>query len=183
MFRELIFRGLIGLRDATSDIFSRFRQETSWEPQAPGSIEDLEYFLQQAYRWKRDAAYGLLDNMQTIRHMNWQLETTNRIEGDCDDFAKYTSYLLHRMGYRDIHIANILTMRHVIVIYGTGEAYNIFSNHIHYPIRAQDLDDAIQEYAAANGKRTNRHGYLVESASRYLRREGLLEDSLRGENT
>lgn len=124
-----ITRMLLGIRKAVSNLVANVRKETNWEPELPISnspnddynedevISAVDNFMGEHFVWKQDEAYGLFDNVQTIKHMNLQLQTKNVINGDCDDAATYTAYLLLKTcKYVSTYRVNMLDRRHVVCV-------------------------------------------------------------------
>jgi hypothetical protein len=120
---------LLDLRKAASHLIAKFKKETNWEPELQVSsspkdayneekvVADVDGFMEKYFVWTQDEAYGLLDNVQTIKHINWQIQTKNTIKGDCDDAATYTAYLLLRMcKYVKTYRINMLDRKHVVCI-------------------------------------------------------------------
>ena len=119
---------LIKIRNAGSRILGRRYKKTDWEPSVPGSLSELSSFCREKIRYKADPIRGLLDHIQPVKHMNWQLENSGKIEGDCDDIATYVAYMLKRMGYKHVYRVNIVRHKHVICVFRDGSEYRYFSN-------------------------------------------------------
>lgn len=140
----------LSIRDGFSRLLSHGLSETDYEPDVCGSISEFEIFIWRVYRWKRDYGYGLLDNVYSIRHMNWQLEKTGVIRGDCDDLATYSCYMLGRMGYR-VWRVNMPSFLHVICVFSDGVGYDVVSNDNLFLCRAKSLDSAVRAWVADHG--------------------------------
>ena len=119
---------LIKIRNAGSRIIERRYEKTDWEPPVPDSLPELSDFCKEKMKYKADPVRGLLDHIQPVRHMNWQLENSGTIEGDCDDMATYVAYMLKRIGYRRVYRVNIIRYRHVICVFKDDSQYRYFSN-------------------------------------------------------
>ena len=119
---------LIKIRNAGSRILARRYEKTDWEPPAPDSLSELSEFCREKMKYKADPARGLLDHILPVRHMNWQLENSGKIAGDCDDMATYVAYMLRRMDYQRVYRVNIIRYRHVICVFKDDSEYRYFSN-------------------------------------------------------
>ncbi len=124
----LALRPLIGIRNIASKIIARRYEQTDWKPATPGSLDELEKFCKEKVKYKADPARGLMDHIQPVKHMNWQLENRGHIEGDCDDISTYVAYMLRNMGYKEIYRVNIARYLHVICVFKTDEVYRYFTN-------------------------------------------------------
>lgn|GEM_PF-3494085 len=119
---------LVKMRNAGSRILAGRYEETDWEPPVPGSLSELSEFCRKKMEYKGDPARGLLDHIQPVPHMNWQLQNSGKIKGDCDDLATYVAYMLKRMGYQHAYRVNIMRHRHVICVFRYNSSYRYFSN-------------------------------------------------------
>lgn len=110
---------LISIRNGFSRLISGCFKETSWQPDVSSwDMRILRDWVNNHYIWKQDLAYGLLDNIYSIRHMNWQLKKHGHIKGDCDDLATYTIYLALRIfGYNHSCRVNVISQKHVICLF------------------------------------------------------------------
>lgn len=138
---------LIGLRNLVSRLMGNTYKRTKWQPELPLSIGSLREFVISNYKWTSDSIYGLLDHILPVAHMNWQLETTGFIRGDCDDFATYTSYLLIRMGYTHVYRVNIIDQKHVVCVFmDHNREFRVFSNSNFHGSLAWNVEGAISNY-------------------------------------
>jgi hypothetical protein len=119
---------LIEIRNLGSRIIGRRYKKTDWEPPVPDSLPELAEFCREKMKYKGDPVRGLLDHIQPVQHMNWQLENSGKIEGDCDDMATYVAYMLKRMGYEYVYRVNIARYKHVICVFKDGSEYKYFTN-------------------------------------------------------
>ena len=113
------------------------REETEWEPIPPVDVDKLGEFIRRTYKWTKDS---LLDNIQSIGHMNWQLQEYGTISGDCDDLATYSSYLLLRMGYTVVYRINIWEERHVVCAFSVPGGWQVIDNRWIYPVVCNRYD-------------------------------------------
>ena len=109
----MMFKYLIKLRNKVSMLLGLAYKKTKWEPYIPADLSALRHFIDTYYLWQSE----LVDHIQPVEHMNWQLKNKDVIEGDCDDFATYTAYMLKRMGYKEIYRVNIPAHKHVICVF------------------------------------------------------------------
>ena len=65
---------LIKLRNAGSRMLARRYEQTDWEPPVPNSLPEMADFCKATMEYKADPARGLLDHIQPVKHMNWQLK-------------------------------------------------------------------------------------------------------------
>jgi hypothetical protein len=157
---------LLDLRKAVSNLVAKFKKETDWEPELQVSkspkdiyneekvVADVDSFMEKHFVWTQDEVYGLLDNVQTVRHMNWQIQSQNITKGDCDDAATYTAYLLLRMcKYVKTYRINMLDRQHVVCIanFNTDtENINhcyVFSNgRCHYETKSSNPKESLRNY-------------------------------------
>ena len=126
--RKMLLRIGINWRNKYSRTVQR--TETKWEPLVPADLNALQTFIHMTYIWTKDS---LLDNIQSIQHMNWQLEHTGKIRGDCDDLATYSSYLLLRMKYTQVIRVNIWEERHVICAFSISNGWQVVDNRKMHP--------------------------------------------------
>lgn len=119
----MILNTLIKLRNALSGCLDNFYQKTKWQPDVSGwTLNTLRDFLINNYQWESDPVYGLLDHVQPIKHMNWQLRKYGVIKGDCDDLATYTIYLAMRIfGNKVAMRINLITRQHVIGLFDAND--------------------------------------------------------------
>ncbi len=137
---------LIKLRNAGSVIIGRKYEKTDWKPDAPNSLSELSRFCRKNFQYKPDPARGLLDHIQPVAHMNWQLKNRGKIEGDCDDMATYVGDMLKRMGYKNVFRVNIPKYRHVICVFKDGDLYRYFSNQIYRPGPFNSVYEAVSHW-------------------------------------
>lgn len=122
-----MLRMLLKIREWLSDKLNKERDTTRWEPDTPFTLDDFSNFMKYNTMWKIDEVHGLLDNIQSIGYMNWQLLNNGCIAGDCDDLATYACYMLSRMGYVTYRV-NLVEHLHVICIYTSDGSYSWCSN-------------------------------------------------------
>ena len=146
----LALRPLIALRNFGSRIIGRKYEKTDWKPTMPVSLEELEKFCKEKLRYKADPARGLLDHIQPVKHMNWQLEKRGYIEGDCDDMSTYVAYILTRMGYEEIYRVNIVKYRHVICVFKADDVYRYSSNRTLRNEKFNSVKGAIDNWCKRN---------------------------------
>ena len=157
---------LLDLRKAVSDLIAKLKKETNWEPELQVSsspkdayneekvVADVDSFMEKHFVWTQDEVYGLLDNVQTVKHINWQIQTKNIIKGDCDDAATYTAYLLLRMcKYVKTYRINMLDREHVVCIANFGTDIEnlkhcyVFSNgRCHYETKSDNPKESLRNY-------------------------------------
>jgi len=138
---------LIRIRNWVSNLCKRMYKTTNWEPDVPLSIEMLGFIIAEKYKWIKDPIYGLLDHVLPIKHMNWQLQNTGCVKGDCDDFATYTSYILIRMGFKQVFRVNLIDKLHVICVFMNNDSvFDVFSNSSYYNTKSSNVDAAIEAY-------------------------------------
>ena len=148
----------ISFRNAVSKIINSFTKRTDWQPDFPNftskdqALKHMRIFCEDHYRWKADPVYGLLDNVQSIKHMNWQLKNNGIIEGDCDDLATYSCYYaLKLFAYKSYRI-NIASKRHVIGVIELRETQDSpskfywLSNHQIDTESHSSLDKCVKAY-------------------------------------
>ena len=128
----LILKPLIMLRNYFSlHVYRRYKNQfTDLEPDLPISISRLADHCYGHLEWKEDPINGLMDHIQPIKHMNWQLKTNGMIEGDCDDLATWIGWMLKRMGIKHVKRVNIVKYKHVICVFfdPKHEKWRYFSN-------------------------------------------------------
>ena len=132
---------LIGIRNLASRILGSRYKKTDWEPTMPASLDELSSFCREYMKYKPDPARGVLDHIQPVKHMNWQLQNNGKIEGDCDDMATYVGYMLKRMNYERVYRVNIVRHRHVICVFKASGEYRYFTNQY----LRKDTFNSIQE--------------------------------------
>ena len=132
---------LVSLRNSVSRLIGRFTERNDWQPDFPSFDTKDQYlnymrdFCENHYHWTSDPVYGLLDNVQSIKHMNWQLKKKGIIEGDCDDLATYSCYFALKLFAYKTYRINIISERHVIGVIELRETqdspskYYWVSNH------------------------------------------------------
>lgn len=152
---------LIKLRNAGSKLIGKRYKKTNWEPDIPGSLSELSQFCRENMKYKADPIRGLLDHIQPVKHMNWQLEKNEKIQGDCDDLATYIGYMLKRMGYKRVYRVNIVRYKHVICAFRDDNAYRYFSNRSYYPGPFKSRYAAVSNWAERNKHKPTR-GYYTE---------------------
>jgi hypothetical protein len=150
---------LIKIRNAGSRILARRYEKTYWEPPVPGSLSELSDFCKQKMKYKGDPVRGLLDHIQPVRHMNWQLENSGKIEGDCDDMATYVAYMLRRMGYQSVYRVNIMRYRHVICVFRDDSSYRYFSNQYLRSGMFNSIREAVNHWCNGKGYKPTRLYY------------------------
>ena len=158
---NLIFKSLVGLRNNVSKMISTFIRKTDWQPEIPKydsidqALEYMKAFCEKHYIWKADPVYGLLDNVYSIKHINWQLKNKGIIEGDCDDLATYSCYIALRIfGYKAYRI-NIISMRHVICVFESqASEYHWASNEYVDMQPYGTLDEGIKAYTESANETT-----------------------------
>jgi hypothetical protein len=137
---------LVKLRNFVSKVIAPIYKTTKWEPIIPTSVDELDKFMSYYFHWHSDPVYGLLDHIQPIGHMNYQLLCKNYIEGDCDDLATYACYMLSRMGYEGVYRVNLISHRHVICVFRIGIWYRWISNSNLTTDEYPTLTEAINGY-------------------------------------
>lgn len=146
----LILFPLIKIRNAGSRLIGRRYQKTNWKPEVPESLPKLYKFCRDNMEYKRDPVRGLLDHIQPIKHMNWQLETNGKIKGDCDDLATYAGYMLKRMGFSQVYRVNIVKYKHVICVFKDTDIYRYFSNRTYKPGPFGSMYIAVNDWSERN---------------------------------
>lgn len=146
--------GLVTLRAKVSTLMAYRYKTTKWNPPVPSTPEELEKFMESRTEWKSDPLWGLLDHIQPVEHMNYQLLMGNSdvvgigiIHGDCDDLATYAGYMLDRMGATSYRV-NMPKYQHVICVFKYitlhGEyKYSWFSNQTFAHEWYKDLRSAV----------------------------------------
>lgn len=160
-----ILKPLIWLRNRASEKLaaSYNNQLTDWEPPLPANIFVLADYCLRHLDWISDPLRGLLDHIQPIKYMNWQLENTGKLKGDCDDLATWTAYMLKRMGFLAVYRVNIIRYRHVICVFRYAkDEYKIFSNMHLYTGSSKSLKAAIDDWCDGNDESHTRM-YVAEN--------------------
>ena len=127
-----ILAPLICLRNRVSKkmAISYANQLTDWQPPLSESIYALANYCMKHIFWISDPLRGLLDHIQPIKHMNWQLEKYGTLMGDCDDSATWIAYMLKRMGFPVVYRVNIVRYTHVICVFRYADKqYRVFTNN------------------------------------------------------
>jgi len=139
---NVILKSLVELRNNISKMISTFIKKTDWQPELPKyetidqALEYMKAFCEGHYRWKADPVYGLLDNVYSIKHLNWQLKNKGIIEGDCDDLATYSCYMALRIFGCKAYRVNIISMLHVICVFELKKA----QTSEYHSVSNQDVD-------------------------------------------
>jgi len=159
-----ILKPLIWLRNRASKKLAITYDDklTDWEIPLPESIYVLANYLINHALWISDPLRGLLDHIQPVKHMNWQLQNSGVLKGDCDDLATWTAYMLKRMGFPVVYRVNIIKYRHVICVFRYAEnKYRVFSNTLLYVGDSESLASAVDLWCDKNNKGHTRW-YVVE---------------------
>lgn len=125
----------------------------------PDSLSELAEFCREKMKYKPDPARGLLDHIQPVKHMNWQLRNSGRIEGDCDDMATYVAYMLKRMGYQHVYRVNIARYKHVICVFKDESLYRYFSNQYLRSDTFNSIHEAVCHWCNRKGYKTTKLYY------------------------
>ena len=155
-----IMKGLIGLRNGFSRVVGIGYMKTDWEPFVPVSLLSFREFIKRSYRWTSDPLYGILDHVQPVEHMNYQLKTNKFIRGDCDDLATYSCYTLSRMGFTPYRV-NVYTHKHVICVFSTSQPkryHYVDNDYLSVNLYAK-LSDAVKAAFPKDGKKLD---YILE---------------------
>lgn len=155
----LALRPLIGIRNIASRIIARRYERTNWKPATPGSLDELETICKEKVKYKADPARGLMDHIQPVEYMNWQLENRGYIEGDCDDISTYVAYVLKNMGYKEIYRVNIVRHRHVICVFRADGLYRYFTNQYLRSGIFKSVKEAVDHWCKSHDYETTRVYY------------------------
>lgn len=143
---KIILGSLIKFRNFVSKGIGRGYPTTTWEHSVFNDIGDLVTFSKENIEWRSDPIHGLLDHIQPINHMNWQLKTFGTIRGDCDDIATWIGYMLKRMGYKECYRVNIVRHKHVICVFRKDTYYQYFSNQYLRKGYYDSIDDVVKHW-------------------------------------
>lgn len=147
-----MIKQLIKLRAKVSQILAYAYNKTKYEPPIPKNLGELQEFMSKVYDWESDPLWGIMDHIQPIEHMNYQLLRAGVIVGDCDDFATYTCYMLRRMGYAKTYRVNMPKQLHVICVFQSGSKWFWASNNFIYTVGYDDFIEAVKGWYIRHNK-------------------------------
>jgi len=132
-------------------LFCACAPRTNWEPPIPMNLSMLTAFARNKMVYKRDPVWGLLDNLQSIEAMNYQLKENGFIEGDCEDYAHYLGWTLERMGYSPTWSIAIPPYRHTLCAFKTDKGWRFFSNQVLYYVYFTSLQNIVTYWCETEG--------------------------------
>ena len=151
-----ILQPLIWLRNRISKRMTKSYADkmTDWQPPQPISAYALASYCVNHMEWISDPLHGLLDHIQPVEHMNWQLKNTGKLKGDCDDLATWVAYMLKRMGYPVVYRVNIVKYRHVICVFRYADKqFKLFSNQHLYVGDSKSVAKAVDHWCDKHYKK------------------------------